>query len=343
MNTFSVHKLLVFLYEPERSIKMDEEKILPKVVVSKCLGFEACRYNGQLQKDDFISRLNNHVEFVTVCPEVSIGLSTPRNPIRIVNENGNMKLIQLKTDLDFTQNMFEFSEEFFGGLDKVDGFILKSRSPSCGIKDVKIYSSREKSANSSKGRGLFGGTAIDRYPFIAIEDEGRLKDFKIREHFLTKLFMMTRFRKIKVTQSPALLMKFHSDNKLLLMAYNQKELRILGNIVGNNDHKPIAEVFTEYEIHLSKALSKASRYTSNINVFMRAMGHFSERISHKEKEFILDTIEKYRKGLVPFSGPLYVIKSYIVRFDENSLINQTFFEPYPEELVDLRDSGKGLT
>ena len=57
----------------------------PKLVVSKCLGFENCRYNGQGSSSKLIDLLGEHVDFYTVCPEVEIGLSTPREAIRVVD------------------------------------------------------------------------------------------------------------------------------------------------------------------------------------------------------------------------------------------------------------------
>lgn len=110
----------------------------PTVVVSKCLEFEACRYNGQVIRDAFVRRLENHVDYVPVCPEVAIGLGIPRFPIRIVSTT-NLRLIQPTTGKDITDDMNEFSDKFLMSLKKVDGFILKFRSPSCGFKDVRIY------------------------------------------------------------------------------------------------------------------------------------------------------------------------------------------------------------
>jgi len=165
----------------------------PNVIVSKCLGFEACRYNGQVIRDDFVRKLEKHVNYIPVCPEVEIGLGVPRFPVRIVR-SGPTRLIQPSTNRDLTGLMNEFSERFLAGLRDVNGFILKHRSPSCGVKDVRIYPSAEKSAPLGTGPGFFGGNVQERFPGLAIEDEGRLKSYTIREHFLTKLFTLTSLR-----------------------------------------------------------------------------------------------------------------------------------------------------
>lgn len=62
----------------------------PRVVVSKCLEFDACRYNGDVIYNDVIKKLMDYVDFVPVCPEVEIGLGTPRETIRIVKKGGSL-------------------------------------------------------------------------------------------------------------------------------------------------------------------------------------------------------------------------------------------------------------
>jgi uncharacterized protein YbgA (DUF1722 family)/uncharacterized protein YbbK (DUF523 family) len=319
-------------------------RVKPVIVVSKCLGFEKCRYDGQMDSCKLVENLNGFVEIITVCPEVQIGLKTPREAIRLIKESEGtpVKLIQHKSERELGREMTEFGEEFLLNLKSVDGFILKSRSPSCGIKDVKIYKGTEKGSTSVKGSGLFGESVLEKFPNLPVEDEGRVRNYNIRQHFLTKLYIMKNFRVIKETRYIDDLVEFHSTNKLLFMAYNQKQLKILGQILGNHGELSVKDVYKEYEKNLILALNKLPRYTSNINVLTRSMGYFSDKLTHREKEFILDTIEQYRGGKVPFSVPLYVIKSNAVRFEEKNLTNQTFFEPYPSVLDNVTDSGKGI-
>ena len=125
------------------------------------------------------------------------------------------------------------------------------------------------------------------------------------------------------------------------MAYNQNELRILGRIVANQKKRPYIDVLADYEKHLFSVFSRIPRYTSNINVLMHGFGYFSKTLSFKEKAFFLDSIEMYRNGKVPLSVPLNIVKSWIIRFDNEYLMTQSFFLPYPEELMEITDSGKG--
>ncbi|MCV5520250.1 DUF523 domain-containing protein, partial [Escherichia coli] len=79
--------------------------------------------------DATIRNLQPFVTFIPVCPEVEIGLGTPRETIRIVEENGVNRLVQPSTREDVTEKMERFSNDFLHTISDVDGFILKNRSP----------------------------------------------------------------------------------------------------------------------------------------------------------------------------------------------------------------------
>lgn len=313
----------------------------PRIVVSKCLGFAACRWNGVTIPDEFVSRLEPYVEFAPVCAEVEIGLGVPRDPVRVVSVEGNLRLIQPATGKDFTGAMRRFAMDYTASVGVVDGFILKSRSPSCGIKDVKVYPGSGKTAASGKGAGFFAAAVLERFGDLPIEDEGRLTNFAIREHFLTRVFALARLREALQAGAMRDLVAFHAHHKLLLMAYNQTALRALGRIVANPQRRPLADVAAEYQAHFRKALLRPPRVGAIINVLMHTLGHFSERLSAREKAFFLDSLERYRARKVPLSAVIAVLRSWIVRFEDAYLAEQVFFDPYPEALVEVTDSGKG--
>jgi uncharacterized protein YbgA (DUF1722 family)/uncharacterized protein YbbK (DUF523 family) len=315
--------------------------VKPVVVMSRCLEFEPVRYNGQVIPYDFVRELEPWVEYVGVCPELEIGLGVPRDPVRIVMVDGEARLLQPDTERDLTEEMIGFADAFLASLDAVDGFILKNRSPSCGISDVKIFQGTDRSASSARGGGFFGGRVVERYPGLAIEDEGRLRNYRIREHFLTKLFSLARLRVVRASGSMKELVSFHTLNKFLLMAYNQHRMRILGRIVANEEKRPFHELMDAYESEFQAALARGPRSTSVINVLQHAAGYFSEQLTRKEKSFLAESLERYRKGQVPVSAVSSIVRAWIVRFDEDYLAPQTFFEPYPARLMSLSDSGKG--
>ncbi len=308
----------------------------PIVVVSKCIEFEPVRWDGRIISSDFVKQLKDYVDFIPVCPEVEIGLGIPREPLRIVKKEEKLHLIQPATGLDLTQQMESFSERFMDSLGDVDGFILKSKSPSSAIKDARIYPSEKRVAAIGQGPGIFGKAILEKFSNKAVEDEKRLLNERIREHFLTKLYTLSDFRKVREAANGNALVDFQGRNKLLLTAYSQIQLHAMGRLVGERKKKPLTETLLEYENYLSAALKRPPKTGANCNVLTKAAGYFTSKLTHEEKAFFLDSVEKYRSGLQPLSAPLSILKSWIIRFKEDYLEKQTFFEPFPEKLRILR-------
>ena len=304
----------------------------PRVVVSRCIEFDPVRYDGHVIASDFVRQLKPHVDFTTVCPEVEIGLAIPREPLRIVLIDGKKRLIQPATKLDFTEKMELWADAFLNSLPEVDGFILKSRSPSSGLRGSKVYPGSEEVASIGRTSGLFGGKVLEHFSDLAIEEEDRLRNSRIREHFLTKLFALANFRKVKSSNSMKELVRFHSDNKLLLKAYSQKTLGVMGRTVANQQKKPFTNIVRDYQRELADALRRPPRIGSNIDVLLHGMGYFSRRLSKREKALFLKYLERYKAGKIPLGVATGVLRSWIARFEEPYLMNQSFLEPYPEEL-----------
>lgn len=314
-----------------------QDFIKPHIVISKCIEFESCRYNGQIIRSPFVNELRPYVEFQPICPEVEIGLGIPRDPIRVIKKQGKRRLMQPATGRDVTDEMTDFTEDFLSSLSAIDGFILKSRSPSCGIKDVKIYPGEEKVPVIGKSAGFFGEAVLNQFPTMAIEDEGRLRNARIKEHFLRKIFLFARFREIKSEGSINDLIKFHTQNKFLLMSYHQKELRILGQIAAQQSGHPFSQTVYEYERHLSQIFAQAPRCTSIINVLQHCFGYVSSRLTTKEKKYFLEAVDNYRAGRLSLAAVTSILQSWMIRFDVTYLLEQSFFNPYPEALMHVED------
>ena len=279
-----------------------------------------------------MQQLVAHVEFLKVCPEVEIGLGTPRDPIRLVDCDEGERLVQPASGRDLTREMVSFSQTYLEELPAVDGFILKNRSPSCAVKDTKIHSALKGGHVTGKGSGVFAQVVLERFPYAAVEDEGRLTNTRLREHFLTKLFLTARFRLLRQSPSIGALIRFQADNKFLLMAYNQTKLRQMGRLVAGYDKKNLPRLIEEYGRRLGAALDRVPRYTSNINVLLHGFGYFSDRLTSREKAYFLDALESYREKQTSLGAVLAILKAWIVRFHNAYLADQTYFDPYPQAL-----------
>jgi uncharacterized protein YbgA (DUF1722 family)/uncharacterized protein YbbK (DUF523 family) len=316
----------------------------PVVVVSKCIEFAYCRWNGYTISSDVVKVLKDYIDFHPICAEVEIGLGIPRDPVRLVLEEDDLKMIQPKTGRDCTKEMTTFADEYLKSFQHVDGFILKSHSPSCGLFQTKYYQSAKKGAPKLQtGPGLFGRAVLNNYPTKAIETEGRLTNFRIREHWLIKLYTLAGFHNLKSTKSHNALVEFHTKNKLLFMAYNQSIMREMGKIVANAQKLNFEKVIIDYEQLLNNLLQIPPKYTAHINVLLHSLGYFKKSLSGKEKAFFLDELEKYRTGWIPLFVLQNLINSWVIRFDEKYLKGQSYFNPYPEEMMnfDLKDTWRG--
>lgn len=306
----------------------------PIVVVSKCLEFAACRYDGQKIVQPLVRALQSYVKFLPVCPEVEIGLGTPRDPIKVVATKTEKKLIQPSSDRNLSEPMRHFAVRFLDKTEVVDGFLLKSRSPSCGLKDVKFYPRPEPSAANARGAGFFGEEVLKRFGHLAVEDEARLNNTAIRHHYLTKLFCLADFRHAKRSGSMRRLVDFHARHKFLFMTYQETVLRKMGKVTANSRRLSPQSTFEEYEKLLFEILSKPPRVSNTVNALQHVFGFFSEELSSKEKAHFLTLLEKYRDGKAPQAVLLGLLGSWTIRFDKTYLKSQAFFEPYPEKLME---------
>lgn len=316
----------------------------PNLIISKCLEFCKCRYNGEVIRDDFIKKLSQYINFIKVCPEVEIGLGVPRNAVRLVKEDDELKLLDSKTGADHTDKMKKFAADFIDSLnsEEVEGFIAKNRSPSCGSGDSKVYGDTGRVPSlGEKVSGMFTSVVEKKLPMVLIENEGRLKNFKLRENFLIQIFMLSDLREVIKSGKIAELIDFHSNNKYLIMSYNQKKLNELGSIVASYKKGRFAEIASEYRAKLIEALKTVPGTGRRINMLQHIFGYVSQNISRKEREYFLSLLEDYRQERIPFSLPLALLRSWVIRFDVDYLLAQTIFYPYPEDLIEVNDSGKG--
>jgi len=166
----------------------------PRIVVSSCLAGENVRYDGKPVEDEFSERLIKHVEVIRVCPEVGIGLGVPREKIIVYFQNGEPRVSQPSTGLELTDKIKEFSKSFLDSLSEVDGFLLKAKSPSCGVSRTKTYRDREGRSYRGLGKGLFALEVLKRFPHLPVEDEIRLRNERRRLLFLLNIFSLAELR-----------------------------------------------------------------------------------------------------------------------------------------------------
>lgn len=319
--------------------------VKPTLLLSKCLHHIPCRYDGTAQSSPIVDALETHVNWVEVCPEVGMGLGIPRQSLRIItSDQQKLCLVMRGSNHDYTDKMNTYSQQIITDLkaNELHGAILKSRSPSCGLKDVKYYKSMEKGGCtlSKNNNGLFTDALMNAFPSLPMENEGRLTNYNIRSRFFTHIFALARLNRIQEKGQLKDLIAFHSEYKYLLMAYSPGYLRQMGKIVANHTKDNLNRMIGQYRILLHKALSMIPKPMRHVNMLLHLFGYFSKELSNKEKAYFLDVLEEYQQKKVPFSVPLSIIHAWVVRFENPYLMHQIIFEPFPNDLLNTADSGK---
>jgi uncharacterized protein YbbK (DUF523 family) len=140
--------------------------------MSRCLGFEACRWDGGIVESTVAQSLHGRVEVITVCPEADAGLGVPRDPINLVVVGDDVRAVQAGTGRDVTDELRRYALKTLAGLGRVDAFILKARSPSCGLNTTKLLDSTGGVVGLASG--VFAEEARRRHPDAVFLDEERL-------------------------------------------------------------------------------------------------------------------------------------------------------------------------
>jgi uncharacterized protein YbgA (DUF1722 family)/uncharacterized protein YbbK (DUF523 family) len=310
-------------------------EVKPRVGVSTCLLGQQVRYDGGHKHDRWITGVfSQHVELIDVCPEVEIGLGTPREPIRLERIEGDVRLVGQTSKDDHTQTMLEFSRRRVEELGQLDAYLLKAKSPSCGLNRIPIWNAEGQPERN--GRGVFADVLTELRPELAVEEEGRLNDTPLRERFLAHLFTAARLRHLRaegVTRSS--LQMFHRAHKFLLMSYSPKVYRELGRLVAEaTDADRAAD---DYAGRLSEAFERPAATGRQVNTLQHAAGMLRERLADAEREELVELIGRYRAGTLPLVAVTTLLRSHARRHagwqPADWLIEQTYLEPYPPELV----------
>ena len=306
----------------------------PIVLVSKCLEFENVRYNGQLVRSRLVRDLIPMVDFVQVCPEYDIGMGVPRDPIRIVKRGPDYRLVQPATGEDLTDRMDAFTDEFLASLGDVDGFIFKSGSPTIGIRNIKVYAGNEMSPVVEKGTGFFARKILAKYSGYPMEEDDRLRNYRIRHHFLTQLYTFADFRYVKASGSPKRLSEFNRNNMFLFSFYDGATYAKMSNLLADSDNagdKGFIRTADSYETLLKSLMKKPGDIDSRIAVAKSILSRFEGSMSSGEKDYYENLFTNCREGRVDDDALTEVLRLSVVHYGGEE-IDHTILYPYPESL-----------
>lgn len=306
-----------------------------RVGVSSCLLGLEVRFDGGHKRDRRVTdTLAHHFELVPVCPEVEVGMGTPRETVRLVGSAAESRLVTTRSCVDWTERMERYATWRVAQPDLAElrGYILKSDSPSCGMERVRVYGA--SGVPSRDGVGLFARALIERFPLLPIEEEGRLNDAALRESFITRVFGYQRVRAFFDDPAWTLagLVRFHAAHKYLLLAHSPRHAKELGQLVARAKTVGRVELAGSYVEAFMTALAGKPTPGKNANVLLHILGYLDGRITADERHDVLAVIDDYRRRLVPLSVPVTLLRHHVKGRDVPYVRDQVFFAPHPKEL-----------
>ncbi|MBX2858364.1 MAG: DUF523 and DUF1722 domain-containing protein [Cellvibrionaceae bacterium] len=303
--------------------------------ISSCLLGEPVRFDSGHKNNVYIGKvLSQFFDFKPFCPEVSIGLGIPREPIRLVSTapGAPVRCVGTKNShLDVTGALSACATDQFRWVSDLCGYIVKNNSPSCGMERVKVYT---KNNPQRIGVGIYTAAIIKAFPNLPVEEEGRLGDAVLRENFIKRVFIYQRWREIEKTlDNKQALVEFHTRHKHILMSHDQVKTRELGRLVAELGHIDLMDYCERYLTTMTQILRKPTNKRNHSNVLYHIKGHLKRCLDETDRAELHDTIEQYRQGYLPLIVPITILRHHFRKNPDPYIDKSYYMKPHPRELM----------
>lgn len=305
----------------------------PLIGISSCLVGQKVRYDGTAKRNSWlVDQFGEHVDYRPICPEMAIGMPTPRPPIRLVGTPGETRVVGVDDpSVDVTKKLEDFALTTAGDLRAVSGYVFMSKSPSCGMERVKLYNANGH--GEKKGVGAYARVIMASLPNLPCEEEGRLNDPMLRENFVNRVYAYRRWQSLRAAGLTAKgLIDFHSRHKYMVMAHSQAAYQRLGKLLSHLKGVDLGKVADAYEAEFMVALKRRVGRKRHVNALQHIQGYLKTRIDAGDRQELAGSIEAYRREEVPLVLPMKLLRHYFRRNPDNYIDRQWYLDPYPESL-----------
>jgi uncharacterized protein YbgA (DUF1722 family)/uncharacterized protein YbbK (DUF523 family) len=274
------------------------------IAISQCLLGAEVRYDGSDAACAYPhAALSNLFEYRGICPEVGIGMSVPRAPIRLVGDPASPRVVGVDDPaVEVTDALRDYGRHQAAGFDDVAGHVFMKSSPSCGLFRVKVYPhdhGRVAGAPVLRGRGAYAAAVVEACPNLPVEENGRLHDPVLRESFVIRAFAYAHWKALeRAGLSRARLVEFHSRYKYLLMAHSVAHYQQTGTL--------LADLKRDFE-------DKAERYLA---LLMAGLARPATRRGHAN---VLSHLQ----------APITLLEQHLRNHPDAYLQHQVYFDPHP--------------
>jgi len=304
--------------------------------VSSCLSGQPVRYDGDDRRDRYVcDTLAHFFDLIPYCPEMAIGLGVPRDTIQLLERDGRIHLVDCKDDrIDHSTKMKDTASAYCSGLPlALAGYIVKARSPSCGMQAVNVFDENGQSCNT--GTGMFTAQLMHMHPALPVEEEDRLYDQRIRENFIERVFVYARWQALNTDglNDPATLLRFHHAHKLMLLAHAEDEYPALNAMVESTTTDNLKHSAQGYILALMAVLKTPATIDSHLRVLSGIVEQLESQLDEADVVELSELLSSYASGLVPLLAPVTLINHHLRRLDLSELSEQTYLNPHPTQLM----------
>lgn len=298
--------------------------------VSSCLLGQNVRFDGGHKRDSYIvGTLGEYFDFYPLCPEVAIGLGTPRPAIHLVKIEGSIRCVGIKNaENDVTEQLRDYAAGLRPTHAGLCGYIVKKDSPSCGMARVKVFTDGQPHRN---GIGVYTKEMMRNNPLLPVEEEGRLGDAGLRENFIQRVYVLYRWKQMLVEGlTVSGLVDFHVRHKLIIMSHG--DYREMGQLIASSTKEKLETVAEKYILLLMGILKTVVNRANHVNVLQHIQGYLKRELTAADKAELCEMIERYRRGEVPLIVPLTLLKHHFRKSSDPYIENSYYMSPYPQEL-----------
>lgn len=302
-----------------------------RIAVSGCLLGEEVRYDGGHRQSSYVTgNLGGPFELVSECPEVGIGLGVPRSRIRLERNRTETRLLGSRDD-DLTAVMKEYARQAAERFREagIAGIVLKSRSPSCGMGDVKLH--ENGNVVSEDGTGVFAGGLGEALPDVPRISEVDLENPACRDHWLTRVFALAEIRSLATASLGfSELYDFHARWKMVLMAHSERTARRLGRFLAGA--RDAGAALPDYRDGFLAGLTESPSLGTHKNVLLHLAGHLTEHLQAEARTRLGREIDAFFAREIPLAVPVRSLAGWAAGFGVGSLMDQAYLAERPDTL-----------
>ena len=303
-----------------------------RIAVSGCLLGEEVRYDGGHRRSETVAgALGEAFELVSECPEVGIGLGVPRPKIRLERDPGGARLVGSRGE-DLTPLMDDYARQVAAGFDeaRVAGIVLKSRSPSCGMGDVKLH--EDGAVISEDGTGIFASRLAAALPEAPRISESDLDNPRLRDHWMTRVFALAEIRELSSSPPEARrLYEFHARWKMVLMAHSERAARRLGRSLAAI--RDVAGALPHYREEFLAGLAEPASVGTHHNVLLHLAGHLRKPLDPAARARLGSEVAAFLARKLPLAVPVRSLAARAAELGVQSLENQAYLADRPKSLA----------